>query len=222
MKHKYIDWSSSRALTHKALHLALSRILPRYSRGIVVDLGCGDKPYREYIKAKKYIGVDKQGGDLTADVLHTPFKNNYADTVISTQVLEHVTNPQQLFKESYRILKKNGYLILTAPMNWPVHDVSEDYWRFTEFGLVHLAKKTGFKVIDCQPLDGFISVVWQTLAMLIERPTYHHGVFRTILKLIIKPLFRLIQPLIYWLDRLKPIKGLTMNNLLIAQKNEII
>lgn len=222
MKHKHIDWSSSRALTHKALHRALSWVLPRYARGIVVDLGCGDKPYQSYVRAKKYIGVDKQGGNLTADVLNLPLKNSYADTVISTQVLEHVKDPQQLFRESYRILKKGGYLILTAPMNWPIHDVSKDYWRFTEFGLVHLAKEAGFKVIDCRPLDGFISVVWQTMAMLIERPTYHHGFFRTILKLIIKPLFQLIQPGIYWLDRLKPIKGLTMNNVLIAQKNETI
>lgn len=218
MKINKISWSSSRALTNKALHEALSRILPRYARGIVVDLGCGEKPYQSYIRVKKYIGIDKEGGDLTADVLNTPLKNNYADTVLSTQVLEHVKDPQQLFRESKRILKKDGYLILTAPMNWPIHDVSKDYWRFTEFGLVHLAKEAGFRVIDCQPLDGFISVVWQTMAMLIERPTYHHGFFRTILKLIIKPLFWFIQPLIYWLDRLKPVKGLTMNNILIAQK----
>jgi len=218
MKINKISWSSSRALTHKALNRVLSRILPRYARGIVVDLGCGNMPYRNYTKAKKYIGVDRQGGDVTSDVLNTPLKSNYADTVISTQVLEHVTDPQQLFKECYRILKPGGYLILTAPMNWPIHDVSKDYWRFTEFGLIHLAKVAGFKVIDCRPLDGFISVVWQTMAMLIERPTYHHGFFRTILKLIIKPLFQLIQPGIYWLDRLKPIKGLTMNNILIAQK----
>jgi len=218
MKKTKISWSSSRALTHKSLHRALSRVLPRYAGGIVVDLGCGDKPYQSYVRAKKYIGVDKQGGDLRADVLNLPLKNSYADTVISTQVLEHVTDPQQLLKECYRILKPGGYLVLTAPMNWPLHDVSRDYWRFTEFGLVHLAKETGFEVIDCRPLEGFISVVWQTLAMLIERPTYHHGFFRTILKLIVKPLFWLIQPLIYWLDRLKPIKGLTMNNILITQK----
>lgn len=218
MKKNKVSWSSSRALAQKESHSLLAKILPRYSRGVVVDLGCGDQPYRQYVRAKKYIGVDRQNGDLTADVLHTPLKNNSADTVLCTQVLEHVQDPQQLFRESYRILKKGGYLILTAPMNWPIHDVSKDYWRFTEFGLVHLAKVAGFKVIDCRPLDGFISVVWQTMAMLIERPTYHHGFFRTILKLIIKPLFWLIQPLIYWLDRLKPIKGLTMNNILIAQK----
>ena len=218
MKKNKVSWSSSRALTSRALHQALSRILPRYARGIVVDLGCGNKPYQNYVRAKKYIGIDKQGGDLKADVLDLPLKNSYADTVISTQVLEHVKDPQQLFRESYRILKKDGYLILTTPMVWPLHDEVDDYWRFTNLGLRYLAKNAGFKVVACRPMGGFISIIWQMTAVLLERPTYHRGYFRSLLKIMLKPVFWLIQPLIYRLDCRKPIKGLTMSHCLIAQK----
>lgn len=218
MKKNKISWSSSRALAQKESHSLLAKILPRYSRGVVVDLGCGDKPYREYVRAKKYIGVDRKNGDIVSDVLKTPLKDNYADTVLSIQVLEHVQDPQQLFKESRRILKPGGYLILTTPMVWPIHDEVDDYWRFTDLGLRHLAKTTGFKVVDCQPMGGFISIIWQMTAVLLERPTYHRGFFRRLLKIMLKPVFWLIQPLIYWLDCQKPIKGLTMSYCLIAQK----
>lgn len=218
MKINKITWSSSRALAQIESHSFLAKVLPRYAKGIVVDLGCGDMPYRNYTKAKKYIGVDRQGGEVISDVLKTPFKDNFADTVISTQVLEHVKDPQQLFNESYRILKKGGYLILTTPMVWPLHDDVDDYWRFTHLGLIYLAKKAGFRIVKCQPLGGFISIIWQMIAVLAERPTYHRGYFRSLLKIMLKPVFGLIQPLIYWLDRHKPIIGLTMSHGLIAQK----
>ena len=218
MKKNKVSWSSSRALAQKESHSLLAKILPRYSRGVVVDLGCGDKPYREYARAKKYIGVDRKNGDVISDVLKTPLKDNYADTVLSTQVLEHVQNPQQLLRESYRILKPGGYLILTTPMVWPIHDDVDDYWRFTDLGLRYLAKTAGFKVVDCRPMGGFISIIWQMTAALLERPTYHRGCFRYLLKIMLKPVFWLIQPLIYRLDCYKPIKGLTMSHCLIAQK----
>lgn len=218
MKKNKISWSGSRALAQKESHSLLAKILPHYAKGVVVDLGCGDKPYRKYVRAKKYIGVDRKDGDLTADVLHTPLKNNSADTVLCTQVLEHVQDPQQLFRESRRILKPGGCLILTTPMVWPIHDEVDDYWRFTNLGLIHLTKTAGFKVIDCRPMGGFISAIWQMIAVLLERPTYHRGCFRSLLKIMLKPVFWLIQPLIYRLDCQKPIKGLTMSHCLIAQK----
>jgi len=43
------------------------------------------------------------------------FKNNYFDLIFSNQVLEHVTYPEKCLHESYRILKKNGVMILTTP-----------------------------------------------------------------------------------------------------------
>jgi len=39
-----------------------------------------------------------------------PYKDNTFDRVISKNVIEHLTNPGNLFKESYRVLKKGGHL----------------------------------------------------------------------------------------------------------------
>ncbi|CAK0772914.1 Class I SAM-dependent methyltransferase [Gammaproteobacteria bacterium] len=44
------------------------------------------------------------------------FLDNYFDMVISNQVLEHVHNKPFFFKESYRVLRDNGYAIHLAPL----------------------------------------------------------------------------------------------------------
>lgn len=44
---------------------------------------------------------------------HLPYEDNYFDVVISSGVLEHVANDFESLKELYRILKPNGYFIIT-------------------------------------------------------------------------------------------------------------
>ncbi|NEO79672.1 methyltransferase domain-containing protein [Moorena sp. SIO4G3] len=69
-------------------------------KGVVIDLGCGTSPYKDYIlnTAEKYIGVDWENSlhnqsnvDIFANICETlPFDSDYADTVTSFQVLEHL------------------------------------------------------------------------------------------------------------------------------------
>ncbi|TFB08151.1 class I SAM-dependent methyltransferase, partial [Candidatus Atribacteria bacterium MT.SAG.1] len=52
-----------------------------------------------------------------ADALNLPFPNNYFDKIYSIAVLHHIPSEQfrmQFFKEARRILKPNGFLILTV------------------------------------------------------------------------------------------------------------
>lgn len=44
-----------------------------------------------------------------------PFDDNYFDLITMLAVLEHIENPDDMFKEIYRVLKPNGNLILTTP-----------------------------------------------------------------------------------------------------------
>lgn len=54
---------------------------------------------------------------LVADATCMPFISNYFDTVICSEVIEHVTNPKMVFSEIQRVLRPHGELILTTP-NW--------------------------------------------------------------------------------------------------------
>ena len=44
-----------------------------------------------------------------------PFPDNAFDVIYSSNVLEHVQNPQKVFKESLRVLKPGGYLQFVIP-----------------------------------------------------------------------------------------------------------
>lgn len=97
----------------------------------VLEAGCGfsDLYREEYKRAKHVIGVDisdeyLKGNTLikekiVADLAHMPqVKNDSVDLIISSWVLEHVENPEGVFKEFARVLKKDGKVIFLTPNSW--------------------------------------------------------------------------------------------------------
>jgi SAM-dependent methyltransferase len=98
---------------------------PRFS-GTILDIGAGKSPYRIFFKqVNKYIKLDNfdyPGIDIKADATKKiPLKSNSVDGCVCFQVLEHVTNPQKLINEAYRVLKPNGKFLLTTHMAAPLH-----------------------------------------------------------------------------------------------------
>lgn len=68
--------------------------------------------------ATKSLKIATQRGIITkkADVSKIlPFSDNYFDFVFAGEIIEHLFDPLFLLKEIYRVLKPNGYLILTTP-----------------------------------------------------------------------------------------------------------
>jgi len=58
---------------------------------------------------------EKYGDDfkyVRANAENTPFKNNYFNTVICFSVFPHFNNKKRALKELYRVLRKNGELII--------------------------------------------------------------------------------------------------------------
>jgi len=94
-------------------------------------------------KVKEYIGVDilkSDKVDIIASSEKLPFRNDYFDVAISTQVLEHTKNYQLAIKEIYRVIKKDGFAFFSVPGVWEIHGAPHDYWRFTEYGLKEIFK----------------------------------------------------------------------------------
>ncbi len=89
----------------------------KYIKGHLVDLGCGEAPYKEYFLqfATKYTGVDWSNTlhNSKADVVSNlnekiELPDELADTVISLSVMEHLCEPQVFLNEAFRILKRGG------------------------------------------------------------------------------------------------------------------
>jgi SAM-dependent methyltransferase len=141
-------------------------------RGDVLDLGCGMKPYQTLLgaRARRWIGLDfgvtPAGGsraDVYGSAMAVAFTSDSFDTVLCTQVLEHVSAPAKLLHEAHRVLRPGGHLVLTAPQTNPLHEEPNDFFRFTCYGLRLLAQDAGFEVCDVQPLGGAIATVAQQL-----------------------------------------------------------
>jgi len=87
-----------------------------------------------------------------------PFSDNEFETILSFETAEHLPNPENFVKELGRILKPNGYLVLTMPnILWePVHWLaaifnihhSEGPHRFIRHGkMKKMLKKNNFEII---------------------------------------------------------------------------
>lgn len=108
-------------------------LLKEHKISNIIDLGCGDGSILyalkklNLLKNKKVYAIDisreriervKKIADnficLVGDVCRLPkeIKNNYFDLVISSQVIEHMDNPEKMIKEIGRILKTNAFLYL--------------------------------------------------------------------------------------------------------------
>lgn len=99
----------------------------------IVDVGCGAGRLVEALMKR---GLDAYGCDvasylaedlevpadrfatLTFDPYVLPYEDNSVDAVVSTSVLEHVQNPEELMREIKRVLKPGGLSMHAMPAKW--------------------------------------------------------------------------------------------------------
>lgn len=152
------------------------RSLP-YFQGDLLDLGCGRIPFFNlYVDlVDSAIGVDwsespheLKHADVIANLgTGVPFSDCCFDTVLASDVLEHLPDTALALRECHRVLRPGAHLILNVPFMYWVHEAPRDYWRFTADGLRQLASQHGFTVIDLQPIGGALDVLFDLLGKLL-------------------------------------------------------
>lgn len=100
-----------------------------------------------------------EGVDFVGDVSALPFDANSYDIVLSTQVLEHVQDPERVCVEMARVLKPGGHLFLTTPQSSPIHNEPFNYFNFTHYGLSLLFEKAGLQVVTKQAQGGHFTLL---------------------------------------------------------------
>jgi SAM-dependent methyltransferase len=162
---RFSDFQSVRLSNHyylelKPIIICLISSTQKYASGKVLDIACGNKPYEKlFSHCKSYLGCDivqssNNKVDIICDATNIPLESNTFNTVISTQSIEHIANYGGMLQEAYRLLKSGGYLILSGPMYWHLHEEPYDFFRFTKHGFKYILEEVGFDVIEVLPNGG--------------------------------------------------------------------
>jgi SAM-dependent methyltransferase len=176
-----VPYRPHRATWRQPLHLHLAplwdALVPRLGalQGRVLDVGCGQRPYRALLGpgVTRYVGLDREGTEPPPEVLGDaqalPFPDGAFDAAVSFQVLEHVPEPWRAVEELVRVVKPCGTVLFTVPGVWPAHELPNDFWRFTEPGLRHLAARAGLTRLEVVPLGGLWSALGQLANLELDR-----------------------------------------------------
>ena len=209
-------------LIYKVLDPEIQQAASRYAKGKMLDVGCGVKPYREMFApyVTEHIGLDHEASfhgthevDIFGPADHIPCGDGLFDTVLCTEVLEHLEDPARAIGEMSRVLKVGGHCILTTPFFWHIHEAPRDFFRFSRYGLQYLFESHGFSVIELRAVSGFWVTFCQELA-------YYLCKFLRIpvLNIIVEILIWLAQVIGFLLDKIDRDENFATEYIIVGQK----
>jgi SAM-dependent methyltransferase len=133
----------------------LDKLLKKYQEeyiGKVLDIGGRDrgnfnKPKTE---TEQWIFADIEPGykpDIMIDVTDMKTIDSESFNVVNAiELFEHVDSVEKGISECYRVLKKDGTLILSAPFLFRIHSDPYDFQRWTESKWKNELSKSGFNI----------------------------------------------------------------------------
>jgi 2-polyprenyl-3-methyl-5-hydroxy-6-metoxy-1,4-benzoquinol methylase len=139
--------------------------------GKILDIGCGRGLFLNVMQRGGWDAIGTEFNEETAshatnayglkifpgDIAQHKLKSESIDAININQVLEHLKNPHEVIKESHRLLRSGGIVIISVPdlrspqftlgkENWFLLDIPYHLFHFTEEGLSELLRKNEFKV----------------------------------------------------------------------------
>lgn len=129
----------------------------------ILDVGCGAGQWFEFFKEKKvkYFGVDFSENLIkiakerypeakfeVANLFNLPFEDNFFDKVYAIALFHHIPSQKlrlEGLKEIKRVLKKNGFLILTV---WDLLSKKGIKMKILKFALLKIFGRSGLDFKD--------------------------------------------------------------------------
>ncbi len=89
--------------------------------GKTLELGAGSGNFKEFKPETISADIEKCDWlDMCFDAHDIPFKDNSISNIVMIDVLHHLSNPIRFFKEAYRVLERNGRIIIIEPFPSPI------------------------------------------------------------------------------------------------------
>lgn len=136
----------------------------------LLDIGAGGSPFAKLLEPFQTYKVDfkpYKGIDFLTDLNQLiPVVDGTFDVILMSNLLEHIPEPLTLLRESHRILKQGGVLLVTVPFLIKIHQAPYDFLRYTEFMLNRLFPNAGFQQIRIEKIGNIFDVHSQVFSSL--------------------------------------------------------
>ena len=149
----------------------------------ILDAGAGEQQFKIFCSHLKYVSQDfaKYDGegdkrglqtkiwdnsnlDIISDITSIPVQNSSFDAILCTEVFEHLPEPLLALKEFSRIIKKEGYLIITSPFCSLTHFAPYHFYSgFNRYFYKTHLPKFGFKIIEIKTNGNFFEYLAQEI-----------------------------------------------------------
>lgn len=157
-------------------------LLAKELGGKFLDVGCGTQPYRPYFSHVEKItacdfDANRGNVDFACPAHKVPLPDASVDSILCTEVLEHVPDPMAVWVEFYRLLRPGGKVLLTTPMYWPPHELPYDFFRYPEHGIRRLISESGFTLKAIIPRGGPLAF-WGQATIHVWQPFFKLSICR--------------------------------------------
>ncbi len=152
--------------------------IPAYAKGKLLDLGCGNVPmwgmYKHYISESVCVDWDNSEHpnphiDIRTDISkQLPFNDDEFDTIICSDVLEHIYNPTEVLDEMVRICKKGGHILINTPFIYWMHEVPYDYNRYTPYFYQRYADESRVRLKELRIMGGTKEVIMDIIGKKLQ------------------------------------------------------
>ncbi|MBI2966757.1 MAG: methyltransferase domain-containing protein [Bacteroidetes bacterium] len=165
----------------------LENTLKKIPQGLrILDAGAGEQQFKKLCTHLNYVSQDfaqykpeelpeglqmdkwDYGAlDIVSDIASIPEADSSFDAIMCTEVFEHIINPIDAVREFSRLLKKNGYIIITAPFCSLTHFAPYHFYSgFNKYFYENALKLNDFEIIEATPNGNYFEYIAQEIRRL--------------------------------------------------------
>jgi predicted SAM-dependent methyltransferase len=137
---------------------------------ITLNIGCGERVYKEYPEGFKCIKLDERASLPGVDVVNSaedlPFDDAYFDYILASDIIEHfpISKTNSLLKEWCRVMKKGAIMEIRTPdMQWVAEHYSDNkdanFVSYHIFGAQNYSGNYHYVIFDTKWLQSLCAEV---------------------------------------------------------------
>jgi SAM-dependent methyltransferase len=153
----------------------------------ILDASAGELQYKRFCNHLNYVSQDfgqydgigdtkglqtekwdNSNLDIVCDIANIPETDKSFDAIMCVEVFEHLPDPVAAIKEFSRLVKDNGFLIITAPFCSLTHFASYHFYTgFNRYFYEKHLKENSFEIIEMTPNGNYFEYIAQELRRLV-------------------------------------------------------